>query len=402
MTKKNKDKTVLKKGVSQFNIIGRAKVNDNTFSIDNESQTSDWIYSQMQLGVDVGDSVVFSSLMGGYGATRDNVIYVHGIKKNDAGKDVADFDNRFTIDWDDRFDEAILKTVADDCFIRVGVEKDVKGKTYVKKFLSAYDAVEYLSEHLEDGAVVNISGVLQYQYYNENVTVQKNIKSIYLSTKEEQDFKAEFRQTILLDSDSIGKLDKEKNTYPIDAYVVDYVSKVDGVEVKQNVVFPKTFNFDVIDTNNPEKTAMALSKFFKPKKKNSILELGVIGKFCEGGVISTTTLDELDEDIKMMVDLGMISEQDALAKYTNGQKERRMVIKEIITKNDSDDPENKHLVVMRDEDKYTPDDLVFISQFIDTDEDEADDESEYEESVIDTESNDNESDDDWISALMND
>lgn len=402
MTKKNKDKAVLKKGVSQFNIIGRAKVNDNTFSIDNESQTSDWIYSQMQLGVDVGDSVVFSSLMGGYGSKRDNVIYVHGVKKDEKGKSVSDYDNRFTIDWDDRFDEAILETVADDCFIRVGVEKDVKGKTYVKKFLSAYDAVEYLSEHLDDGAVVNISGVLQYQYYNENVTVQKNIKSIYLSTKEEQDFKAEFRQTILLDSDSIGKLDKEKNTYHIDAYVVDYVGKVDGVEVKQNVVFPKTFNFDVIDTNNPEKTAMVLSKFFKPKKKNSILELGVIGKFCEGGVISTTTLDELDEDVKMMVDLGMISEQDALAKYTNGQKERRMVIKEIITKNDSDDPENKHLVVMRDEDKYTPDDLVFISQFIDTDEDEVDDESEYEESVIDTESNDNESDDDWLSALMND
>lgn len=397
---KKTEKTPLKKGVSQFNIVGRAKVNDNTFSIDNESQTSDWIYSQMQLGVDVGDSVVFSSLMGGYGATRDNVVYVHGIKKNDAGKDVADFDNRFTIDWDDRFDEAILETVADDCFIRVGVEKDVKGKTYVKKFLSAYDAVEYLSEHLDDGAVVNISGVLQYQYYNENVTVQKNIKSIYLSTKEEQDFKAEFRQTILLDSDSIGKLDKEKNTYPIDAYVVDYVGKVDGVEVKQNVVFPKTFNFDVIDTNNPEKTAMALSKFFKPKKKNSILELGVIGKFCEGGVISTTTLDELDEDVKMMVDLGMISEKDALAKYTNGQKERRMVIKEIITKNDSDDPENKHLVFMRDEDKYTEDDLVFISQFIDTDEDEVDDESEYDELKTDTENNDNESDDDWIKSLL--
>ena len=402
MTKKNKDKTVLKKGVSQFNIVGRAKVNDNTFSIDNESQTSDWIYSQMQLGVDVGDSVVFSSLIGGYGTTRDNVVYVHGIKKNDAGKDVADFDNRFTIDWDDRFDEVILETVADDCFIRVGVEKDVKGKTYVKKFLSAYDAVEYLSEHLEDGAVVNISGVLQYQYYNENVTVQKNIKSIYLSTKEEQDFKAEFRQTILLDSDSVGKLDKEKNTYAIDAYVVDYVGKVDGVEVKQNVVFPKTFNFDVIDTNNPEKTAMALSKFFKPKKKNSILELGVIGKFCEGGVISTTTLDELDEDVKMMVDLGMISEQDALAKYTNGQKERRMVIKEIITKNDSDDPENKHLVFMRDEDKYTEDDLVFISQFIDTDEDEDVDEVDEVEKV-DTD-NESESDDgdDWLSALMMD
>lgn len=402
MAKNTFTKTPLKKGVSQFNIVGKVQINDNTFLINNESQTSDYIYSRANIGVDTGNGVVFSSLMGGYFATQDSQLYVHGVKKDEKGKSVSDYDNRFTIDWDDRFDEAILETVADDCFIRVGVEKDVKGKTYVKKFLSAYDAVEYLSEHLEDGAVVNISGVLQYQYYNENVTVQKNIKSIYLSTKEEQDFKAEFRQTILLDSDSVGKLDKEKNTYPIDAYVVDYVGKVDGVEVKQNVVFPKTFNFDVIDTNNPEKTAMALSKFFKPKKKNSILELGVIGKFCEGGVISTTTLDELDEDVKMMVDLGMISEQDALAKYTNGQKERRMVIKEIITKNDSDDPENKHLVVMRDEDKYTEDDLVFISQFLDAEEDEYVDKIEDVEEIDTDDESESDDGDDWLSALMMD
>lgn len=393
---KKTEKKPLKKGVSQFNIIGKVKLNDNTFAIDNESQSSDWIYSSMRLGVDTGNGVVFSNLMGGYGATKDNVVYVHGTKKDEAGKTVADFDNRFTIDWDDRDDEDILETVADDCFIKIGIEKDSKGKTYVKKFLSAYDAVEYLSEHLEDGTVVNVSGTIQYQYYNDSVSVQKNIKSIYLSSKEEKDYKAEFRQTILLDADSIDKFDKEKNTYPINAYVVDYVGKIDDTEIKQNVVMPKTFYFDILDIEKPEKTKMLLDKFFKPSKKNKILELGVIGTFAEGGVISTATLDDLDDDVRLMLDAGMLTEEQALAKYTNGQQERRMVIKQFITRNDGDS-ENKKLVIMKDEDKYTMDDFVFISQFIDADDDEDEEETI---SVADVDTDDTEDEDEWLKELM--
>lgn len=394
---KKTDKNPLKKGVSQFNLVGKVKINDNTFALDTESQTSDYIYSRANIGIDTGNGVVFSSLMGGYFATKDNVVYVHGVKKNDAGKEVSDYDNRFTIDWEDRFDDAILETVGDDCFIKVGIEKTNKGKTYTKKFLSAYDAIEYLSEHLTEDMVVNVSGSLQYQYYNDSVSVQKNIKSIYLSTKDENDFKAEFRQTILLDSDSVGKFDKEKNTYPIDCYVVDYVGKLDGNEIKQNVVMPKTFYFDVLDVENPDKTKKLLDKFFKPTKKNKILELGVIGSFCEGGVVSTATLDDLDDDVKLMLEAGMLTEEEALAKYTTGERERRMVIKQFITRNDSDNAETKHLVIMKDEDKYTVDDLVFISQFID--DDDTDEPEEVEE--VDTDEAD-EGEEDWMSILMGD
>ena len=398
MAKKDKDKAVLRKGVSQFNIVGKVKINDNTFSIDNESNTSDWIYSSMNLGIDTGNGVIFSNLMGGYGATRENVIYVFGVKKNEAGKLVSDYDNRFTIDWEDRFDDAILETIADDCFIKVGIEKTNKGKTYIKKFLSAYDAVEYCSEHLTDDMVVNVSGNLQYQYYNDSVSVQKNIKSIYLSTKTEEDFKAEFRQTILLDKDSVGKFDKEKNTYPIDCYVVDYINKLDGKEIKQNVVMPKTFYFDVLDIENPDKTKKLLDTFFKPSKKDKILELGIIGTFNEGGVISTATLDDLDDDVKIMLEAGMLTEEEALAKYTTGERERRMVIKQFITRNDSDDTETKHLVIMKDEDKYTLNDLVFISQLID--DDDTDESEEVEE--VDTDEVESDEDEDWIKVLMGD
>ena len=161
---KKTDKNPLKKGVSQFNLVGKVKINDNTFALDTESQTSDYIYSRANIGIDTGNGVVFSSLLGGYFATKDNVVYVHGVKKNDAGKEVSDYENRFTIDWEDRFDDAILETVGDDCFIKVGIEKTNKGKTYTKKFLSAYDAIEYLSEHLTEDMIVNAAKALDIRH----------------------------------------------------------------------------------------------------------------------------------------------------------------------------------------------------------------------------------------------
>ena len=180
-------------------------------------------------------------------------------------------------------------------------------------------------------------------------------------------------------------------------YIVDYVGKVDGIEIKQNCAMPYTLYFDVLDAENPDKTKKIIDKFFKPSKKNNILELGVIGEFAEGGVISTATLDELDEDVKMMVELGMLSEEDALAKYTNGNKERRMVIKQFITRNDSDDAEKKRLVIMRSEDKYSIDDLVFVSQFLVEDDDEDDNTPPFD---VDDDKDDGDDSEDWLKELM--
>ena len=124
-----KEKAVLeKKGwANSFVLVGEAKINaDYTYKLDERSEKSDWVYNSLNLGVDCGDvcGTVYAELMGGYGAERDNVVYVHG--KDEDGKD--DFENRFTIDWDDRFDEKILESVGDLCFMTVGLEKDKNGK----------------------------------------------------------------------------------------------------------------------------------------------------------------------------------------------------------------------------------------------------------------------------------
>ena len=162
-----------------FMLIGEAKVNDYTYKLDEKSERSDWVYNHLNLGVYCGETcgTVYAELMGGYGSERDNVVYVHG-KKED-GKD--DFENRFTIDWDDRFDEKILESVGDLSFMTVGLERDNGGKVYYKKFLTPYDMIAYINENLTDGMVINVKGNLKYSTYNDETQTKKEISSVVMS-----------------------------------------------------------------------------------------------------------------------------------------------------------------------------------------------------------------------------
>ena len=359
---KSKERKALKKGKAAFTLIGKAKVTDKTFNLDN-SYDSGWTDNQMYLGVDCGNgNMVYGEMRGGFFPDDDNIL--KGFSKDD--KDDDGKSKQVEIAWEDRFDEELLDTIADTSFITVGVKKDVKGKTVYKKFLSAYDAVEYLNEHLEDGMAVNVKGNIGYSEYEDNVTVKKEITSIVLSkVEDESDFKATFTQTILLGFDSIGKKDPEKNTIALNAYVVDYVGKpkIDGkkVEIKKNITYPKTFEVAIND--NPEITAKMLQKFFKVKKKGSINVLTVMGNLIEGAAIVNITDDDIPDDIKELIEMGLYSEEEAKAKCAVGgnNRERRMVIlKPDITYVGQDD-ERKPTVAF-EEAKYEDIDLYFYEQ----------------------------------------
>ena len=359
---KSKERKALKKGKAAFTLIGKTKVTDKTFNLDN-SYDSGWTDNQMYLGVDCGNgNMVYSEMRGGFYPDDDNIL--KGFSKDE--KDNEGKSKQVEIAWEDRFDEELLDTIADTSFITVGVEKDVKGKTVYKKFLSAYDAVEYLNEHLKDGMVVNVKGNIGYSEYEDNVTVKKEITSIVLSkVEDESDFKATFTQTILLGFDSIGKKEPEKNTIALNAYVVDYVGKpkINGkkVEIKKNITYPKTFEVAIND--NPEITAKMLQKFFKVKKKGSINVLTVMGNLIEGAAIVNITDDDIPDDIKELIEMGLYSEEEAKAKCAVGgnNRERRMVVlKPDITYVGQDD-ERKPTVAF-EEAKYEDTDLYFYEQ----------------------------------------
>ena len=358
---KTKERKALKKGKATFNLIGRVKVTDKTFNLDN-SYDSGWTDNSMYVGVDCGNgNTVYAEMRSGFFPDKDNVIRAYSKdEKDDAGKSKS-----VEIAWEDRLDESLYDSISDSSFLTVGVEKDVKDKTVYKKFLTAYDAVEYLNEHLEDGMIVNVKGTIGYNEYEGNVSAKKEITSIVLSKiDDEADFKATFSQTILVDSKSIGKKNDDKGTMELAAYVVDYVGKpkIDGekIEVKKNVTYPKTF--EVAINENPEITAKMLQRFFKPKK-GKITEITVTGNLVEGGSTVNITEDDIPYDIKELIEMGLYSEEEAEKKIAvgNGNRERRMIIvkPDIIYVGTGDD--RKPTVAFEDG-KYDEDDLYFYEQ----------------------------------------
>ena len=362
---KQKEKTPLSKTNwnQTFTLIGEAVVNDYTFKIDQHSDKSDWIYNQLNLNVNCGEKCgrVSSELMGGYGAERsNNMVYVHG--KNEDGSD--DFKNQYTIDFVDRFEESILEDIGSTCFITVGLEKDIKGQTVAKKFLTPYDAIAYIHEHLEDGMVVNVRGQLRYQIYNGNVQCRKEINSIFLSKAEPENYRASFVQTFLIDKDSVSKdsIDKDKKRLYINAYVIEKFKEFNGWDLTENgkvkggifVPLRKTFEFDLGDRDNSNIVNL-VNKVFKVKK--GVTQATFLGEFVESGATVTATEDDLTDDIKEMIELGLYTLDEALATCsTNGARERRMVLTKPQIKNVGDDDNKVHQLQIFKE-QYEEEDL---------------------------------------------
>ena len=340
--------------VSSFTLVGAAKVNDYTFTIDKQSERSSWVYNSMSLNVDCGEKhgSIRAEMMGGYSPDRENIIYAHG--KDDDGND--DFSKQMTIAWEDRFDDTILDEVGKLSFIVVGLEKTTAGKTYYKNFLSEYDAIAYAQEHLEDGMVVNVKGRLQYSTYNDTVQVRKTIQSIVLSSADEPSkYYARFTQSVLLDKDSasLKDVDKDKGVMYVNARVLDYVKELNGTEIKGQYPFTKQFEYPM-DFTKPELCKKIYDKLFKVKK--NVRQVTFDGVFVEGGATVTATMDDVPDDIKDLIDMGIYSEEEALAKCSaSGSRERRMILQKPMIKLVGED---KTPVVQIFDDKYEEDELV--------------------------------------------
>lgn len=397
------EKKVIKKSdwVSNFTLIGKPVINDYTFKIDEKSENSNWIYNALNLGIDAGEKfgTVYAEMMAGYGEESPNQIYAHG--KKDDGSD--DFDKQIVVDWEDRLNDKVLEEIGDLSFISIGLEKTSDGKTFYKKFLSAYDAIAYVKEHLTENMVLNVKGNLKYSMYNDNVQVRKNITSIALSKVDDAaNYKATFTQTILIDKDSasLKNIDKDKGVIYVDAKVLDFLKEYNGVKLVNakgeakggQYPYNKQFEF-AMDFSNEAACKKIMDKLLKVKK--GVTQITFEGDFIEGGAVVTATLDDLPDDIKDLVAMGVYTEEEACAKCTaNGSRERRMVLKKPQIKLVGDD---KTPVIQMFPERFTEDDLV-LDYLYDTKQSNAP--ANDEEPPFDTEeATDTDNSMDWLNNL---
>ena len=383
------EKKVIKKTdwVANFTLIGTPKISeDYTFKLDQHSEKSNWVYNSMNLGIDCGErhGVIYAEMMGGYGEDRENKIYAHG--KKDDGSD--DFEKQIIVNWEDRFNEDVLEEIGELSFITIGLETTDKGKTFYNKFLSEYDAIAYVKEHLTEDMVVNVRGNLKYSTYNDVTQVRKTITSIALSKVDDpSNYKATFTQSILIDKDSasLKDIDKDKGIMFVNAKVLDYVKEMNGIEVKGQYPFIKQFEFE-LDLSNEKLCKAIYEKLFKVKR--GVTQITFEGELIEGGAVVTATWDDIPDDIKAFVEIGLYTKEEALAKCTvSGSKERRMVLKKPMIKLVGED---KIPVVQKFEERYTEEDLILDYLWVNLSEDE---EVPFDEDV------ESDSDMDWLSKL---
>lgn len=352
----NEVKNITKQNWSnRFNLVGKPKIGEYTYRIDEHSTKSSWVYNSMNLGIDCGEKygVCYASLMAGYSPERANTIYVHG--KDDNGND--DFKNRFEVDWDDRKDDDVLDTIGDMCFIKVGIEQTTQGNNFTKRFLSAYDAIAYIKEYLTDDMVVSVSGNLKYSMYNGNVQMNKEITSIYLSRVEDPaQFHATFTQSILIDKDSasLKEVDKSTGIMYVDAIVLDYMKEFNGHEIRGQFPYHYQFEYE-FDLSKPDICKKRYDKMFKVKK--GYTQITFEGDFVSGNSSVSASWDDVPDDIKELVELGIYTEEEALEKCSdNGSREHHMFLRRpVVIMQGNEDNKTPNLQMFPE--AYTEDDL---------------------------------------------
>lgn len=382
-----------KNWVSNFTLVGLPKVTDYTFVIDKKSEKSAWIYNSMNLGVDCGEKcgVVYAEMMGGYSDERENKIYAHG-KKED-GSD--DWNTQVIVDWEDRNNPDILDTIGRGSFITVAMEHKMDGSLFYNRFLSAYDAIAYVQEHISEDTPIVVSGSLKHSEYNGKVQVRKTINRITLSkAKDNTEYEARFTQSVLINSDSVDfkNIDKDKGVVFVNAKVLDYLKEKDGVEIKSQYPYEKEFEFKY-PRLTPEIVKKLNEMLFKVRR--GYTQITFDGEFVEGGATTTVTWDDVPQDMKDLVACEMFSKEEAIAKCSaNGPKEQRMILTKVHTKRLED--ETTELCVYKE--IYPDDYFDEILSMVNSGANNVDVATESENSNTDSVSNDDLS---WMDALDN-
>jgi hypothetical protein len=193
----------------------------------------------------------------------------------------------------------------------------------------------------------------------------------------------------------------------VDAYLLEKFKEYNGWDLTENgkikggqfVPLRKRFEFNVDLTTEAGKkkiqAVLASDKMFKVKK-GTVTQITFEGEFVESGAAVQATLDDVPDDIKELIEIGVFTEEEALAKCSdNGSRERRMLITKPHTKKVGDEDAKTTVIVLTQE-KYNSEDLIF--DFL-SPKDEDDEEIPFDEEDTDVTVDSDDNDDDWLSSL---
>ena len=349
----NNLETELRGGVSRFSAYGKVSISADTFPTDATKAASGYTYKRVSFPVSVGDNnTIYVQMMGGY-SPKKPVIYARNTD-NDP----------IEVNWDLRTNENILENIADRSFVKVRLEKDADGMLIEKKFLSEFDAITYMADHLKDGQQVYIGGDVEYRHYNGQIQRSFNMTTVALDENEDRKPSAQLSQTYLIDNTSVDSdwedQLEEKKQLVVNAYVPQYVGKHEGKQIKKTLAFPQQFVLKATDENMDKRKAIV--KRFLLTDEDVVRELSLLCDLVDGYEESTGNV-ELSDDLKELIKLGFMTEEAAEKQMTiGGNRVRETVLVRPMLRRNNGQPE------LMMEDKYAPEALVFLQAIMDDEE----------------------------------
>ena len=186
---------------------------------------------------------------------------------------------------------------------------------------------------------------------------------------------------MLIGKGAVGKANKDKHTFPITGIILEKFKEYNGNDLTENgkvkggkfVPLRRVFEFPY-NPEDGELNKKKLDMLFKVEKGYS--QITYIGELIEGGAVVTATEDDLDADVKEMIEFGLMTLEDALAQCANGSsKERRMIIVRPQTKTVGE--ENPKLKIVRTDKAFMEEDLML--DYLQAREEEEEEEIPFEE-----------------------
>lgn len=218
---------------------------------------------------------------------------------------------KISIDWDDREDPDIIKSVANYKKHVINLGDDDR-----KEFITDYDFVKYIEDHIDElkkGKYI-VTGNSNINEYNGKISHRYQIQNIY---KADDDTKSQLKITMdfYWDQSGVDFADwKEEKKIRISGYTTAYIAAE-----KKNMYVPQDVVFDAskIDFDNPKHVKLLEYKLKqmglgfdgdKPKnnlKKNKIYKLQIICSYFNGA--QEVEIDEsmLNENQRMSIELGL-------------------------------------------------------------------------------------------------
>lgn len=310
-----------------FDVVGEIVIDTKTFTLGQPGKNNqNWIQNifNPRIDADNGKSM-YMRFSSGYDAVKGKTIYTRS--KNESNLEVS---------FVDRNNENILNLVDEKSFIKVGISKEMikdeaTGKEYkqwkYKNFLDTFDVVAFLQQVMPMASKqkVRITGAIKFSTYNGEVQRNYDIQSIYLLNNNEEvgkemQPKLEFTQNFLLTKGCvIDELDGEKGVATVNALVMIR-------EKKEFKTVPVKLLMKPQDEQAKETYKRLIPKFFEIDE-DKVRRINLECIFEVGYVSGNVNENELPDDAKELLDLGLYTLEEVMKMYAVRERVDNLLIR---------------------------------------------------------------------------